>query len=149
MDARLSFSIVRCTPESSADWHRLRTLLWPGECEPGDIPRQLAQPERFRAFLAYVNDAAVGFAEASLRRDYVNGCATSPVVFLEGILVEHPFRKKGIARALCAAVERWGREAGCTEFGSDALLVNEDSHRMHAALGFEETERVVYFHKPI
>ena len=32
---------------------------------------------------------------------------------------------------------------------SDALLENAESHHMHAGLGFEETERVVYFRKEL
>jgi aminoglycoside 6'-N-acetyltransferase I len=32
---------------------------------------------------------------------------------------------------------------------SDALLDNGASHAMHRALGFEETERVVFFRKPL
>ena len=51
------------------------------------------------------------------------------------------------AEAFVAAVERWVREQGCSELASDALLANEASHRAHAACGFEETERVVYFRK--
>ena len=52
-----------------------------------------------------------------------------------------------MARALCAAVETWAKGAGCTEFASDAEIANTVSHRMHLALGFAETERVVYFRK--
>nr|WP_241823604.1 GNAT family N-acetyltransferase [Sphingomonas sp. Sph1(2015)] len=47
--------------------------------------------------------------------------------------------------ALVAAVADWGRAQGCSEFASDAELENVDSHAMHRALGFVETERVVYF----
>ena len=36
---------------------------------------------------------------------------------------------------------------GVTELASDADIANITSHCMHAALGFEETERVVYFRK--
>ena len=56
-------------------------------------------------------------------------------------------RRKGVARALVDAVASWGRSKSCAEFASDALLDNVESHRMHQALGFEETERVVYFRK--
>jgi aminoglycoside 6'-N-acetyltransferase I len=42
-------------------------------------------------------------------------------------------------------VADWGRAQGCSEFASDAELENVDSHAMHRALGFVETERVVYF----
>ena len=52
-------------------------------------------------------------------------------------------------RRLCAAVEAWGRERGCREFASDALIDNEASHCMHRALGFEERERVVCYCKPL
>lgn len=91
----------------------------------------------------------VGFAEASIRHDYVNGCDTSPVAFLEGIHVRPDHRHAGVARMLCRAVEEWSRSAGCTELASDADLQNEHGHAFHAAIGFEETERVVFFRKPI
>ena len=38
-------------------------------------------------------------------------------------------------------------DAGWRELASDALLDNEISHSVHRALGFEETERVVFFRK--
>jgi aminoglycoside 6'-N-acetyltransferase I len=44
-------------------------------------------------------------------------------------------------------VEAWARALGFTELGSDALIDNLASHAFHAALGFEERERVVAFRK--
>jgi aminoglycoside 6'-N-acetyltransferase I len=130
----------------------MRCELWPEdspEAHRTDATAILRDPKRFVTFLAYNENEPVGFAVASLRFDYVNGCTTSPVVFLEGIYVRPEFRQQGIARALCATVEAWGRSNGCSEMGSDALLDNEGSHRMHGALGFAETERVVYFRKAL
>ncbi len=46
-----------------------------------------------------------------------------------------------------AAVAAWAKERGLTELASDALLDNSVSHAAHKAIGFEETERVVYFRK--
>jgi aminoglycoside 6'-N-acetyltransferase I len=125
--------------------------LWPQDeaVQRGEMERMLAEPTRFRAFLAFANGRACGFAEASIRSDYVDGCETSPVVFLEGVYVEESERRRGFARALCAAVAAWGRDRGCTEFASNALLDNTASHAMHRALGFEETERVVFFRAPL
>ncbi len=82
-----------------------------------------------------------------MRRDYVNGCETSPVLFLEGIYVSPEYRQRGIARLLCEAIANWGREKGCTEFASDVLLENRDSQSFHTALGFDETERVIFYRK--
>jgi len=36
---------------------------------------------------------------------------------------------------------------GCAELASDAMLDNTVAQAMHAALDFEETERVVYFRR--
>jgi aminoglycoside 6'-N-acetyltransferase I len=69
------------------------------------------------------------------------------VAFLEGIFVTPEARGQGVARALVGAVEDWAREQGCTEFASDAALENSVSHNMHRALGFAETQRVVFFKK--
>ena len=127
----------------------LRALLWPedGEADhPADARRVLAHPDMI-TFVARDGDNIIGFAEASIRRDYVNGCATTPVAFLEAIYVRENARRKGVARALILAVENWARSRGLSELASDAFLANSQSHRMHQALGFSETERVVYFRK--
>ena len=92
---------------------------------------------------------AQGLVEIALRSDYVNGTDSSPVGFLEGLYVAPGFRRQGIARLLVEKAQQWAREQGCREMASDALLENKASQDMHLALGFEETERVVYFRKPL
>lgn len=87
--------------------------------------------------------------EASIRYEYVNGTQTSPVAFLEGIYVLPEYRRSGVATTLVQQVEDWAKQFSCTEFASDAAIDNTISHAMHRALGFQETERVVYFKKKI
>lgn len=135
-------------------WAQLRAALWPHhllEDHRAELSQAfLSENGEAIAFIARnAANEAVGFAEATLRHDYVNGCSSSPVLFLEGIYVRPVDRRKGIARSLCNAVADWGKSLGCVEFGSDALLENSASHAMHAALGFEETQRVVFFRKPL
>jgi len=114
------------------------------------MTKQRTDPGRFVQFVALsTSNNPVGLAEAAIRTDYVNGTATSPVAFLEGLYVVPEARRQGIAAALITTVERWARDRGCRELASDALLDNEPGHRAHRALGFEETERVVYFRKAI
>ncbi|WP_248921027.1 aminoglycoside 6'-N-acetyltransferase [Pseudomonas entomophila] len=142
-----------CTDPTTPAWLYLRSALWPDSAaaehlaEMADIARR---PDTFVALLAYDEQGrALGLAEASVRHDYVNGSNTSPVAYLEGIFVESARRGQGIARQLIAAVERWAAGKGCRELASDAALDNLGSQHMHAALGFAETERVVYFLKPV
>jgi aminoglycoside 6'-N-acetyltransferase I len=135
-------------------WAQLRIALWPHhslEDHCAELARSfLSGNGKAAAFIAR-NDAneAIGLAEATLRHDYVNGCSSSPVLFLEGIYVRPADRRRGIARLLCNAVAEWGKSLGCVEFGSDAPLENAASHALHAALGFAETQRVVFFRKTL
>ena len=134
-------------------WISLRVELWPEmtvEQHQDELAKLRAIDSRpLVGFLAIEDGKAIGFAEAALRRAGVNGCDTLNVAFLEGIWVDPVHRRRGIARALIGAAETWARRIGCTEFGSDALLENTQGHIMHRALGFEETERIVYFRKKL
>ena len=115
-------------------------------------PTTSSEPEGRRAIalLALAGGTqAIGFAEATIRSDYVNGTETSPVGFVEGVYVVPAMRRHGVARRLYAAIGDWAKARGCRELASDALLDNESSQRAHRALGFEETERVVYFTKKL
>ena len=133
--------------EDFADWLVMRNALWPhAAAENPDEMAAILTNADLVAFVARDDGGRpVGFAEASIRRDHVNGCDTSPVGFLEGIYVVEGARRQGVARQLVAAVADWSRQQGCSELGSDAALDNHSSHRMHEALGFSETERVVFF----
>ena len=143
--------IERCTSERFEDWARLRQALWPEETAEEHrryAASMIDRPTDAMVYLAREDDGNVAaFAEATLRRDYVNGCSTSPVGFLEGLYVEAPYRGRGLARLLCKALEDWATGLGCTEFASDVLLHNQAGQRVHEALGFEETDRVVFYAK--
>ena len=146
-------NVARATAEDADAWLALRLALWPGDRRDefaAEISRLLADPRDTVTFIAR-DDAgeAVGFVEAALRHDYVNGCETSPVAFLEGIYTVPSRRRQSVARLMVDAVADWGREQGCTEFASDTSIENLASQQMHARLGFAETQRVVYFRKTL
>jgi len=144
--------IERAAAEHVGAWAELRAELWPGETPEqhrADVAETfLSGTGEAAAFVCLGDDGTViGIAEAALRKDYVNGCETSPVLFLEGIYVRPEHRRSGVGKLLCGAVARWGCSLGCQEFASDAAADNADSLRFHAALGFDETERVVFFRR--
>lgn len=136
---------------TDSDWLSLRSSLWPDGTEAEHLHYMadaLARGHCVRLALA-PDGCAVGFVEASLRVDYVNGTSTSPVAFLEGLYIAPSARRKGVARALVADVERWAAAQGCSELASDSPIENVAAHATHRALGFEETERVVYFRRAV
>ncbi|WP_353193636.1 aminoglycoside 6'-N-acetyltransferase [Pandoraea pnomenusa] len=148
-----SFVVRPAEAADLASWRQLRRALWPDATDSAhdhEIAEILADAERYETFIVFSDThTPVGFAEASIRHDYVNGCETSPVLFLEGIYVTPAVRRRGVAKALFECVERWGASHGCEEFASDTAIDNVGIQALHVALGFEETERVVYFRKPI
>ena len=92
------------------------------------------------------NGALGGFASYSLR-PFADGCDGRPVPYLEGWWVAPDLRRSGVGRQLVEAVEAWARAGGHRELASDAHADNTGSVSAHAALGFEETERLVLFRK--
>ncbi len=87
------------------------------------------------------------FAQCQLRHDYVEGCDSSPVGYLEGIFVREHLRGRGVAKALLERCESWARAQGCRAFASDCELSNEGSLRFHLATGFQEAGWIICFIK--
>jgi aminoglycoside 6'-N-acetyltransferase I len=135
-------------------WIDFRCALWP------DAPRHelAAEADAFLAGSGFMLEAVlvacdatasvIGFAELSLR-PFAEGCATTPVAYLEAWYVAPERRGRGAGAALVAAAERWARARGCREFASDTTLDNDGSAAAHAALGFEEVEQIRCFRKTL
>ncbi|MGD9979380.1 MAG: GNAT family N-acetyltransferase [Hyphomonadaceae bacterium] len=92
--------------------------------------------------------ALCGFLELSLR-PYAEGCASSPVPFIEGWYVSSIARTQGAGRALVQAAEHWALIRNFSEIASDTEAHNAQSQAAHAALGFGEVARLVAFRKPL
>lgn len=141
------------TSLDSAGWLALRRELWPDttvEEHREEMRSFLAEPQRYVQYIVRSQgQQALGFAEASLRYDYVAGTRSSPVCFLEGLYVIPDARRQGIARLLVHAVAAWGAQRGCAEFASDTEIENTLSQMVHRRLGFRETERIVCFNMPL
>ena len=146
-------AIRAATLADSAAWLRLRCALWPegsAKVHAAEIAAYFAGEARLplTVLLAFEGDAAMGFAELSIR-SVVDGCETDRVAYLEGWYVDPAARRRGVGRALVAAAEDWGRAQGCTEFGSDTQIDNTVSAAAHVALGFAEVERLRCFKKTL
>ena len=108
------------------------------------LTEYIASPES-AVFACREGDRFVGAALCCLRHDYVEGCETSPVGYLEGVYVEESHRLAGTARALVGQCEQWAKSKGCREFASDCELTNKASLAFHLSLGFTEENRIICF----
>ena len=138
--------------------HRLNDIvrfakeLWP-DSSVDELNKEYKRilADRNSAVFVYFETGAedIGFAQVSLRKDYVEGTDTSPVGYLEAVYVREPHRHRGIGKYLVLNCEYWAHEHGCTEFASDCELTNEDSRKFHEAIGFSEVNRIICFAKKI
>ncbi|WP_262315527.1 aminoglycoside 6'-N-acetyltransferase [Lacticaseibacillus parakribbianus] len=129
----------------------LAALMWPHHevCAlRAEIASLIAQGQS-QFFLIGAMGSPVGFAQCSLRHDYVEGTSTSPVGYLEGIFVKPTARHRGYAKALVASCEAWAKAQGCAEFASDCPLDHLTSLRFHQALHFTEANRIICFTKAL
>ena len=141
-------TIRKAAPSDAVILGQLAARMW--EHDPDELAAEFAlltASAEAACFLAFDGDAPIGFAQCQLRHDYVEGCETSPVGFLEGIYVNEGHRLTGTGRALLSACERWAKEKGCTEFASDCELDNTVSLAWHMKNGFTEMGRTIWFAK--
>ena len=126
-------------------------MLWPSH-EKEELEQEfrvlLHNPDT-AVFLVYQGDVLAGFAQCGLRWDYVEGSSSSPVGYLEGIFVLPSYRGQGLAKALLAECEKWSRQKGCSEMGSDCALENRESWHFHLHSGFLEAGRIICFIKDL
>jgi aminoglycoside 6'-N-acetyltransferase I len=126
-------------------WLALYTWVTDPEAE-WEAMRQWFSRQDAATFVAI--DAAhpetlIGYADVG-ERSVVEG-AEGAAAYLEAWYVKEDWRKRGVGEELIKACAGWAREQGYTEMGSDALLDNAESQRLHRKFGFEEMERVVHF----
>jgi aminoglycoside 6'-N-acetyltransferase I len=138
-------------PRDRAEHVRMRAALWPGEDVDqlaSEVESMLVDPDQ-AVFVAELADGRLcGMVEAGIRA-FANGVDEQPCAFVEGWYVDSEARRTGVGRALIEAVERWARDRGFGQLGSDAELENLVSQKAHLALGFEERERTVAFRKQL
>jgi aminoglycoside 6'-N-acetyltransferase I len=131
----------------------MRAVLWPEIAKQEDggareAEEWLRREDAVTLVAEREGGGLAGFAEVG-RRDYADGCDTSPVAYLEGWYVDADLRGHGLGAALIDAAVEWARRMGYRELASDALLEETDSQRAHEAVGFIEVERAVKYRMEI
>lgn len=128
-------------------YKKLVKLLW-NDCLDEEIDDIIVEHKlnKEKIFL-YLDeeDDVIGFINTSIRNDYVEGCSSLGVGYIEGIYVCKPHRRNQIAYTLINHVKDYFKSIGLTEIGSDTELENEISQIFHKAIGFKEVSKNVHF----
>lgn len=98
------------------------------------ITARLAEPAPAeRIFLAEVDGAAAGMVGLRL---IPFALAPTPYAELTELFVDEPYRRRGVATALVAHVERVAREAGARELALITAWRNGGAHAFYHAIGY-------------
>ena len=135
------------------EWHRMRLALY-GAPNISELDEWFDSPDSagthavgLAVIVADRGDGNLaGFAEIGAR-NYAEGCASTPVAYLEGWWVDADVRRTGLGARLVAAAEAWALANDFEEMASDTELNNAVSLQAHLAIGFEEVERHICFRK--
>jgi aminoglycoside 6'-N-acetyltransferase I len=145
-------SIIEAKEEHLRYFLEMALDLWGGDYESNDLEDiflDALKAEKYKVLFYSANEKITAFIILSVRQDYVEGATSSPTGYIEGIYVKSEFRKSGIAKRLLLEGEKWLKEKGCKQIGSDAYIDNALSYDFHTSVGFKETGRLVAFIKDI
>ena len=147
----MSATIIAISEALFPEWLAMRQRLYrdvSDEFHWQDMRSIFSARDRAAFFLCNAEGAVMGLLELALR-NYVDGCLTSPVAYIEGIYLSPAFRKQGHGSHLLRYAEQWGREHGCSELATDALLDDEQAQAFHRHQGFVEVDRIVEYKKSL
>lgn len=139
-------------PHDHTEWLRLREALWPHQSpeqnaqEMSDILTHFAEMPVFVAECP--NGKLCGLMEIAIHTA-ARGCNTDKIGYLEAWYVDPEWRGHGVGRQLVEAAEAWARNQGCTEMASDTMEDYPLSPAAHAALGYQEVGRDIFFRKTL
>lgn len=137
---------VVCRPARAADAESLVRLL-------GQLGYVVTAPDLIerlqrldgradqRAIVAEADGVVVGWTTCRLSEPLHE----SAHVEISGFVVDRSARRRGVGRALMAAVTAWGRRHEVASIQLGANVVRSDAHHFYAALGFQEVKRQVRF----
>lgn len=133
-----------------AEWVRMRGALYGDADHADEVVRVLAGEFGPTGVFVLPRDDGrlAGMVEVG-ERSYAEGCASSPVAYIEGWWVDEDVRRRGHGTQLIRAAEAWARARGHREIASDADISNDISIRAHHALGYREVERIVVFRRDL
>jgi aminoglycoside 6'-N-acetyltransferase I len=134
------------------DWLEMALALWHYESKEDmeSLFHTLFVSDTDEMLIARTDERiAVGFANISIRKEYVEGSSSSPVGYIEGIYVKPEFRKQGVAKKFIELAEDWSRQRGCKELSSDTEVENIESQNFHLNVGFGKPSHIVHFIRTI
>ena len=110
----------------------------PSRAEAAAAFEELLRGDNYRAFLAYIEDRAVGYVLVSVGKRPASAFnRPRRWLYIDQICVEPGARRRGVGRALVSAVLRHAVETGIDDVEVDTWVFNDHAQAFFASLGFQ------------
>ena len=138
--------IIELNKQYEKDYIRLVRLLWK-DISTTDLNDVIKEHylNKTKIYISIRDDKAIGFVNLSVRNDYVEGCETNGVGYIEGIYVCEPYRRNKIAYQLIEEGIVFFKKLGLSEIGSDTEIENIMSQIFHKSIGFREVSTIKHY----
>jgi GNAT superfamily N-acetyltransferase len=80
----------------------------------------------------------VGSMLGLLCKDFCGKCR--PILFIENVVTSSKFRRKGVARGMFTAMEKWGREHDVNYAVLCSAMYRKEAHMFYNNIGYEEVK---------
>lgn len=141
----MKIKIQKVDNKNLNDWKQLVKDLW-NNISDYEI-NLIINAREHTEFVATVDGQPVGFLNATIRHDYVEGCKDYNTAYIEGIYVKKDYRNQNVGSLLIKEFEKWAKELGISELASDAEIDNQASINFHNTNGYKIVSKNVHFAK--
>ncbi|MBQ3079472.1 MAG: GNAT family N-acetyltransferase [Clostridia bacterium] len=104
-----------------------------------------AEEGTLSCFSAIADDVLAGYIQAQI----VHPVYSLPVCYVHALAVLPVFRRRGAAKALVTAVEKWAIAMGAQTISLHSGTDRKTAHAFYAAFGYKVRKHVIHFVKPL
>jgi len=126
---------------------RLLSLGDPGTYDCTDLFKTLNEllvDPNVAIFVADVDGRVVGLAEVHLRHDESSSAKVAyPYGYLQSLMVEAAFRRRGVGRQLVAAAEQWAKGRGAAEMRLETWEFAAGPLSFYESIGYATLRRTL------
>src|SRR5215470_9034161 len=117
------------------------------QCTPEEIEgrlKDMQDPNQYAVFVVELSGGQIaGWIGAYLFRSVETGSQAE----INGFIVDHKMRSRGIGRALLHAVEKWARSIGSQTISVRSNINRDKAHRFYEVNNYAYTKTQKEFHK--
>lgn len=117
------------------------------QCTPEEVERRLKDMEDMNHYAVFVLELADGHIAGWIGAYLFRSVETGSWAEINGLIVDHRMRSRGIGKVLLDAVEAWARSVGSHTISVRSNISRDRAHRFYEGNSYAYTKTQKEFHK--